>query len=49
MRQLPPDHGSHAAGSLCDALPPSSIVGFGEVAYRVLDTVMQALADFSAE
>ena len=48
----PPNAGSYRPitvltrpGSLCDALPPSSIVGFGEVAYRVLDTVMQALAN----
>ncbi len=48
----PPNAGSYRPitvltrpGSLCDALPPSSIVGFGEVAYRVLDTVMRALAD----
>lgn len=48
----PPNAGSYRpitvltrSGSLCDALPPGSIVGFGEVAYRVLDTVMRALAD----
>lgn len=48
----PPNAGSYRpitvltrAGSFCDALPPRSIVGFGEVAYRVLDTVMRALAD----
>jgi N-methylhydantoinase B len=48
----PPNAGSYRPitvltrpGSFCDALPPRSIVGFGEVAYRVLDTVMRALAD----
>jgi N-methylhydantoinase B len=48
----PPNAGSYRPvsvftrpGSLCDARPPGSIVGFGDVAYRVLDTVMQALAD----
>lgn len=47
----PPNAGSYRPvtvltrpGSLCDAQPPGSIVGFGEVGYRVLDTVMQALA-----
>jgi N-methylhydantoinase B len=47
----PPNAGSYRpitvltrSGSLCDARAPGSIVGFGEVAYRVLDTVMQALA-----
>lgn len=48
----PPNAGSYRPitvltrpGSVCDALPPASIVGFGEVAYRVLDTVMRAMAD----
>ena len=48
----PPNAGSYRPvtvltrpGSFTDALPPGSIVGYGEVAYRVLDTVMRALAD----
>jgi N-methylhydantoinase B len=48
----PPNAGSYRPvevitrpGSVCDAQAPASIVGFGEVAYRVLDTVMRALAD----
>jgi N-methylhydantoinase B len=48
----PPNAGSYRPvtvvtrpGSFVDALPPGSIVGYGEVAYRVLDTVMRALAD----
>lgn len=32
-------------GTLVDALPPGSMVGHGDIAYRVLDTTMRALAD----
>jgi N-methylhydantoinase B len=52
----PPNAGSYRPvtvltrpGSFTDALPPGSIVGYGEVAYRVLDTVMRALADAAPE
>lgn len=48
----PPNAGSYRPvtvitrpGTLCDALPPGSMVGYGEVTYRVLDTVMRALAE----
>ena len=48
----PPNAGSYRPvtvltrpGTLCDAVPPGSMVGFGEITYRVLDTVMRALAD----
>ncbi len=50
----PPNAGSYRPvkvvtrpGTLCDAQPPGSMVGYGEVTYRVLDTVMRALADAS--
>lgn len=52
----PPNAGSYRPvtvltrpGSFTDALPPGSIVGYGEVAYRVLDTVMRALSDAAPE
>lgn len=52
----PPNAGSYRPvsvvtrpGTLCDAQEPGSIVGFGEVAYRVMDTVMQALAPAAPE
>jgi len=48
----PPNAGSYRPitvitrpGTLCDAQPPGSMVGYGEVTYRVLDTVMRALAE----
>jgi N-methylhydantoinase B len=48
----PPNAGSYRPikvitrpGTLCDAKPPGSMVGYGEVTYRVLDTTMHALAD----
>lgn len=48
----PPNAGSYRPvrvitrpGTLCDAQPPGSMVGYGEITYRVLDTVMRALAD----
>ncbi len=48
----PPNAGSYRPvnvitrpGTLCDALPPGSMVGYGDITYRVLDTVMRALAD----
>jgi N-methylhydantoinase B len=47
----PPNAGSYRPikvitrpGTICDAVPPGSMVGFGEVAYRVLDTTMNALS-----
>jgi N-methylhydantoinase B len=50
----PPNAGSYRPvkvitrpGTLCDAQPPGSMVGYGEITYRVLDTVMRALADAS--
>jgi N-methylhydantoinase B len=48
----PPNAGSYRAiqvitkpGTLCDAQPPGSMVGYGEVVYRVLDSTMRALSD----
>ncbi len=48
----PPNAGSYRPikvitrpGTLVDALPPGSMVGYGDIAYRVLDTTMRALAD----
>jgi N-methylhydantoinase B len=48
----PPNAGSYRPvrvltkpGTLCDAQPPGSMVGYGEITYRVLDTTMRALAD----
>jgi N-methylhydantoinase B len=47
----PPNAGSYRpirvetkAGTLCDAEPPASMVGFGEVTYRVMDATLAALA-----
>jgi N-methylhydantoinase B len=47
----PPNAGSYRpvrvitrSGSICDAKPPASIVGYGEVAYRVMDATFTALA-----
>ena len=47
----PPNAGSYrpirvitCPGTLCDAQPPGSIVGYGEVVYRVLDATMRALS-----
>jgi N-methylhydantoinase B len=47
----PPNAGSYRPirvitrpGTLCDAQPPGSIVGYGEVVYRVLDATMRALS-----
>jgi len=52
----PPNAGSYRpvnvitrAGTLCDALPPGSMVGYGEITYRVLDVTMRALADAAPE
>ncbi|MES2534508.1 MAG: hydantoinase B/oxoprolinase family protein [Pseudomonadota bacterium] len=52
----PPNAGSYRPikvltkpGTLCDALPPGSMVGYAEVAYRVLDSTMRALADAAPE
>jgi N-methylhydantoinase B len=48
----PPNAGSYRPikvitkpGTLCDARPPGSMVGYAEVAYRVLDTTMNALSE----
>lgn len=48
----PPNAGSYRpikvitrSGTLVDALPPGSMVGYGDIAYRVLDATMRALAD----
>jgi len=48
----PPNAGSYRPikvitkpGTLCDAQPPGSMVGYGEVTYRVLDATMRALSD----
>ncbi|MFM9888107.1 MAG: hydantoinase B/oxoprolinase family protein [Burkholderiales bacterium] len=48
----PPNAGSYrpiqvitTPGTLVDARPPGSMVGYGEIAYRVLDATMRALAD----
>jgi len=48
----PPNAGSYRPikvitkpGTLCDAHPPGSMVGYAEVAYRVLDTTMNALSE----
>lgn len=48
----PPNAGSYRpvrvitkSGTLCDARPPGSMVGYGEITYRVLDTTMRALAE----
>jgi N-methylhydantoinase B len=48
----PPNAGSYrpikvitTPGTLCDAQPPGSMVGYGEVTYRVLDTAMRALSE----
>lgn len=47
----PPNAGSYRPikvitkpGTFCDALPPGSMVGYGEVAYRVMDVTMNALS-----
>ena len=47
----PPNAGSYRPikvitrpGTLCDAQPPGSMVGYGEVTYRVLDSTMRALS-----
>jgi N-methylhydantoinase B len=48
----PPNAGSYRPikvitqpGTLCDARPPGSMVGYGEVTYRVLDATMRALSE----
>ena len=48
----PPNAGSYRPitvrtrpGTLVDAQPPASMVGFGDVCYRVLDATMAAIAD----
>ena len=48
----PPNAGSYKPitvrtrpGTLVDAQPPASMVGFGDVCYRVLDATMAAIAD----
>ena len=47
----PPNAGSYRPirvetkpGTLCDAEPPASMIGFGEVTYRVMDATLAALA-----
>jgi N-methylhydantoinase B len=39
-----PIHVQTKPGTLCDAEPPASMVGFGEVVYRVMDATLAALA-----